>query len=96
MHETVETFLSLKNPMLTLNLNNKLINQHEELDYKGDHSIASEEYSFFKSLSIFGVETPWTLNHSVSAHIQWNCPEHSIGYYYCEWVGGDGTNPAHI
>ena len=49
MHETVETFLSLKNPMLTLNLNNKLINQHEELDYKGDHLFASEEYIFFKS-----------------------------------------------
>ena len=49
MHETVETFLSLKNPMLTLNWHNKLINQHEEQDYKGDHLIASEEYSFFKS-----------------------------------------------
>ena len=49
MHETVEIFLSLKNPMFILNLNNKLINKHEELDYKGDHLIASEEYSFFKS-----------------------------------------------
>ena len=48
MHETVEIFLSLKNPMLILNLNNKLINQHEELDYKGDHLIASEEYRFSK------------------------------------------------
>ena len=49
MHETVEIFMSLKNTMLILNLNNKLLNQHEELDYKGDHLIASEEYSFFKS-----------------------------------------------
>ena len=67
MHETVEIFMSLKNPMLILNLNNKLINQHEELDYKGDHLIASEEYSFFQKLTIFGVETPWTLNHSLRA-----------------------------
>ena len=34
MHETVETFLSLKNPMFILNLNNKLINQHETLPLK--------------------------------------------------------------
>ena len=34
MHETVEIFLSLKNPMFILNLNNKLINQHETLPLK--------------------------------------------------------------